>query len=76
MRWGCGRRGWYPGVETPITPDEPDVLDAGGGVEGLGCLAGDGFVECAGLHVGLRDLLPADEQMENKGNDIFHAAAG
>jgi hypothetical protein len=31
----------YPGVETPVTPDEPgagqpDVLDAGDAVEGLG----------------------------------------
>jgi hypothetical protein len=27
-----------PGAETPITPDEPDVLDAGDAVEGLGML--------------------------------------
>jgi hypothetical protein len=29
----------YPGVETPATPDEPDVLDAGGGLEGFGGMA-------------------------------------
>jgi hypothetical protein len=29
-------KGVYPGVETPITPDEPDGLDAGDGVEVLG----------------------------------------
>jgi hypothetical protein len=23
-------RGYAPGVETPVTPDEPDVLDGGG----------------------------------------------
>ena len=26
-------RGLCPGVETPVTPDEPHVLDVGGGVE-------------------------------------------
>ncbi len=26
----------YPGAETPFKPDEPDVLDAGDGVEGVG----------------------------------------
>jgi hypothetical protein len=30
---GCTPGGYQ---ETPITPDEPDVLDGGGGVEGLG----------------------------------------
>jgi len=38
-RYGCefqNKYGAYPGVETPITPDEPDVLDAGDVVEGLG----------------------------------------
>ena len=54
MSWGCGQRGCYPGVETPITPDEPDVLDAGDGVEGL--VTGDGFVECVGLFVGFLSL--------------------
>jgi len=28
--------GPYPGVEITYTPDEPDVLDGGNGVEGLG----------------------------------------
>jgi len=31
----------------------PDVLDVGGVVEGLGEVAGDGFVECVGL-IGVR----------------------
>jgi hypothetical protein len=32
--------GHPPGVETPVTPDEPGVLDGGVGVEGLvGCYA-------------------------------------
>jgi hypothetical protein len=32
--------GYTLGVETPLTPDGPDVLDAGVGVEGLvGCYA-------------------------------------
>jgi hypothetical protein len=30
------QKGGLPGVETPITPDEADVLDAGDVVEGLG----------------------------------------
>jgi hypothetical protein len=34
--------GAYPGEEAPLTPDEPDVLDAGDGVDGGGL--GDGFV--------------------------------
>ena len=29
----CVWKGVYTGVETPITPDEPDVLDTGDGVE-------------------------------------------
>ena len=29
-------KGPTPGVETPLTPDEADVLDAGDGVEGYG----------------------------------------
>ena len=37
-----------PGEEIQITPAEPDVLDAGGRVEGVGWL-GDGSVECVGL---------------------------
>jgi hypothetical protein len=28
--------GAYPGVETPLTPDEPDVLDADDVLQGLG----------------------------------------
>jgi hypothetical protein len=28
--------GHTAGVETPLTPDEPDALDAGDGVEGIG----------------------------------------
>jgi hypothetical protein len=27
--------GSTPGVETPVTPDEPEVLDGGDGVEGF-----------------------------------------
>jgi hypothetical protein len=30
----CCCKGAHPGVEAPITPVEPDVLDGGGGVEG------------------------------------------
>jgi hypothetical protein len=33
--------GPYPGAETAITPDEPDVLDAGDVVEGVGEVTGD-----------------------------------
>ena len=29
-------KGGSRGVETSVTPDEPDVLDAGDGVQGLG----------------------------------------
>ena len=29
-------RGEHPGVEIPVTPDEPDVLDANDVVEGVG----------------------------------------
>jgi hypothetical protein len=37
-----------PGVETPITPVEPDVLDGGdGGVEGLWVMLCDGSIRCA-----------------------------
>ena len=36
---GCGSKyGVYPGASTPIIPDEPDALDAGGGVEGVGAV--------------------------------------
>jgi hypothetical protein len=30
------QKGARPGVENPVTPDGPDVLDGGDGVEGLG----------------------------------------
>ena len=41
------KRGPSGGVETPITPDEPDVLDAGDtGGRAWGRWSGDGFVEC------------------------------
>ena len=35
IRWGCGQRGVCPGEETPITPDEPDVLDADYALQGV-----------------------------------------
>ena len=41
--WGLG------GLETPITPDEPDVLDVGDGVEGLGVDGWRQVVGCVGL---------------------------
>ena len=44
--------------------------------KGLGGMACDGFVECVGLVGGLRDFLPADGQMGNKGNDEFHELTG
>jgi hypothetical protein len=33
---GLVLKGAYPGVDTPLTPDEPDVLDGGEVVGGLG----------------------------------------
>jgi hypothetical protein len=55
--------GAHPWVESPNTPDGPDLLDAGDGVEGVGGgWPGVGSVECVGLFVGFRDLLSADEQ--------------
>ncbi len=41
--------GCTPGLETPITPDEAGVLDAGDGVEGLGIEGWRRVVECVGL---------------------------
>jgi hypothetical protein len=43
--------GVHTGVETPITPDGPDVLDGANAVEGLGVigLAWRRIVECVGL---------------------------
>ena len=38
------KRGLPPGEETPVTPDEPDVLDAGDVVEGIGV---DGLAACS-----------------------------
>ena len=32
---GLWPKGPTPGAETPVIPDEPDVLDAGDGVAGL-----------------------------------------
>jgi hypothetical protein len=47
-------RGLYPGGETPVTPDEPDVLEGGDLVDGVwGRVVGVGFVECGGLCVTL-----------------------
>jgi hypothetical protein len=53
----------YPGVETPVTPDEPgagqpDVLDAGDAVEGLG-------IDRLRRVVWWFQRLPVDEQSEN-----------
>jgi hypothetical protein len=50
MLQGLVIKGAYSGVETLITPDGPDVLDGGGGVEGIvGEMACVGFVGCGGL---------------------------
>jgi hypothetical protein len=43
------KHGVYPGVKHPVSPDEPDVLDAGDGVDGLGVDAWRRVVECVGL---------------------------
>ena len=32
----CAAKGPYPEVKTPLTPDQPDVVDTGDVVEGLG----------------------------------------
>jgi len=42
----------------------------------LGQMACVNRVECVGLFGGLRDFLPADGQMGNKGNDDFHELTG
>jgi hypothetical protein len=48
-----GSKGAYPGVETPFTPDGPDVLD-GDGVDGIWAMwLGDGLLDVTGWVVTL-----------------------
>ena len=53
MAWGR----YYPGLETPITLDGPDVLDAVIWRMELGQVVGDGSVECVGLLGGVYQTL-------------------
>ena len=54
---GLVLRGVCPGIETPITPDGPDVLDANPyPAMPWGGWLGDGFVECAWLFGGVYQL--------------------
>ena len=76
MRWGCGQRGYTPGKKPQLYPTNLTYSTPVTGWKALGCVAGDGFVECVGLCVCFGGGLTADEQMKNKENDIFHAIRG